>query len=130
MTEPRKPNGFTLVEILVAFTIMALMLGALLQTFGAGLRSLGLAESYATAALHARSKAAEIGQTIPIEAGEHSGELDHGFQWRAVVAPYEPATPAGIPGGPRLAGFQVDVTVSWEGERAVSLRTLRLARER
>jgi general secretion pathway protein I len=129
MTAPRKANGFTLVEILVAFAIMALMLGALLQTFGAGLRSLGLAESYANAALYARSKAAEIGQTIPLETGEHSGDLDNGFRWRAVIEPYDPATVEGILGGPRLAGFAVEVTVSWEDERAVSLRTLRLARE-
>jgi len=38
--------------------------------------------------------------------------------------------PAGVPGGPRLSGYEVEVTVSWGGERAVSLRTLRLARQR
>jgi len=130
MNTPREPNGFTLIEVLVAFTIMALMLGALLQTFAAGLRSQQVAESYATAALQARSKAAEIGQIIPLETGEHSGELDNGFQWRTVVEPYEPAVPAGVPGGPRLSGYEVEVTVSWRGERAVSLHTLRLARQR
>jgi len=130
MTARREPNGFTLIEVLVAFTIMALMLGALLQTFATGLRSQQVAESYVTAALQARSKAAEIGQVIPIETGEHSGELDNGFQWRAVVEPYEPATPEGVPGGPRLSGYEVEVTVSWKGARAVSLRTLRLARQR
>ncbi len=130
MTAPRTPDGFTLVEILVAFAIMALMLGALLQTFAAGLRNQGLAESNATAALQARSKAAEIGQIIPLETGEHMGELDNGFQWRAVIEPYEPATPSGVPGGARLSGFEVEVTVFWEDERSVSLRTLRLARQR
>jgi general secretion pathway protein I len=130
MNAPREANGFTMIEILVAFTIMALMLGALLQTFAAGLRSLGVAQSHATAALQLRSKLAEIGQLIPLETGEHSGELDNGSQWRAVVEPYEPAVPSGVPGGPRLSGYEVELTVSWQGERAVSLRTLRLARRR
>ena len=131
---PRQPRassattgGFTLIEVLVAFTIMALALGALLQTFATGLRNLGTAESYTAAALRARSKLAEIGQTLPLEAGEQSGELDDGFEWRAVVEPYAPAIPEGVPGEPRLSGYRVEVSVSWAAGRTVSISTLRLA---
>ncbi len=126
MNKPGRPNGFTLIEVLVAFAIMAFALGALLQTFATGLRSLGTAQSYTTAALQARSKLAEIGPIVPLEQGEHSGELADGFAWRARVEPYEPAVPEGVPGGPRLSGYKVEVTVSWSGGREVSLTTLRL----
>ena len=47
-----------------------------------------------------------------------------------MIEPYDPATSQGIPGAPSLLGFAVEVTVSWQDERAVSLHTLRLARER
>lgn len=124
-----KARGFTLIEVLVAFTIMALVLGVMLQTFATGLRNLGAAQSYTDAALRARSKLAEISQIVPLEAGEHSGELDGGFEWRALVEPYEPAVPEGVPGKPRLAGQRVEVTVSWAGGRAVTLVTLRLVRQ-
>lgn len=129
MSRPGKTEGFTLIEVLVAFTIMALALGVLLQTFATGLRNLGTAESYTTAALHARSKLAEIGPILPLEVGEQSGELADGFAWRASVEPYAPAVPEGVPGGPRLAGFEVEVTVSWSGGREVTLTTLRLAKQ-
>lgn len=127
MSGPGKPDGFTLIEVLVAFTIMALVLGVLLQTFATGLRSLGTAQSYTTAALQARSKLAEIGPVLPLEAGEQAGELADGFAWRARIEPYAPAVPEGVPGGPRLSGYEVEVTVSWSGGREVSLTTLRLA---
>jgi general secretion pathway protein I len=127
MSRPGKMDGFTLIEVLVAFTIMALALGVLLQTFATGLRNLGTAESYTTAASQARSKLAEIGPIVPLEIGEHSGDFANGFAWRARVEPYAPAVPEGVPGGPRLAGFEVEVTVSWSGGREVSLTTLRLA---
>jgi hypothetical protein len=80
-----------------------------------------------TAASQARSKLAEIGPIVPLEIGEHSGDFANGFAWRARVEPYAPAVPEGVPGGPRLAGFEVEVTVSWSGGREVSLTTLRLA---
>lgn len=127
MSRPGKSDGFTLIEVLVAFTIMAMALGALLQTFATGLRSLNTAESYSTAALQARSKLAEIGPIVPLEVGEYSGELADGFSWRARIEPYAPAVPEGVPGGPRLAGYEVEVTVSWSAGPEVRLTTLRLA---
>jgi len=47
--------GFTLVEILVAFTVAVLLLGAAYRVFSAGLRAEGSAESYAKAVLIAQS---------------------------------------------------------------------------
>jgi general secretion pathway protein I len=128
-TVGRSSGGFTLIEVIVAFTIMALALAALLQSFATGLRNLGMAESYTGAALRARSKLAEIGQILPLEAGEQSGELDDGFQWHALIEPYAPAVPEGVPGDPRLSGQRVEVPISWAGGRAVSLSTLRLVRQ-
>ena len=122
-----KKNGFTLIEVMVAFTIMALALAALLQAFSAGLRNIGVAESYALAAMEARSKLAEAGQVVDLEPGESGGDLDSGGTWRAVIEPYETSTSGLEEIGAQLKAFTVEVTVSWDGGRDLTLRSLRLA---
>ncbi len=84
----RSRGGFTLLEVLIAFAILAVAMTALMQAFSQGLRSLEVAEDYATAAMLARSKMAEVGPLIPIEEGELSGEFENNWQWRVVVLPY------------------------------------------
>ena len=125
-----KQKGFTLIEVMVAFTIMALALAALLQAFSSGLRNIGVAESYAVAAMEARSKLAEAGQVIDLEPGETGGDLDSGGTWRAVIAPHETDTSGFEEIGAQLKAFTVDVTVTWDDGRDLTLRSLRLATER
>ncbi len=119
-------QGFTLLEILVAFTILALALGVLLRAFSSGVRSLEAAEDYATAAMQVRSKMAEVGPVIVLEPGEHEGELENGSHWRVVVEPHEIGGESSDSVGPPLRAYRVEVTVSWRGGRAVTLNTLRL----
>lgn len=125
-----KNNGFTLIEAMVAFTIMALALVALLQAFSSGLRNIGVAESYAMAAMEARSKLAEAGQVIDLEPGESGGDLDSGGTWRAVIEPHDTGAFGLEAVGMRLKAFTVEVTVTWDGGRDLTLRSLRLATER
>lgn len=123
-----KQNGFTLIEVLVAFTIMAVALVALMQAFSSGLLNLDTAQRYVTATLQARSALDQIGPVIALEAGEHGGELGNGSKWRAVVEP-QGTSASGFDEAPRLQPYNVAVTVTWRGEQAVTLRTLRLANE-
>ena len=53
--------GFTLLEVLIAFAVLAVMLVPILQIFGGGLGVTQTARGYAEAALLARSKLAELG---------------------------------------------------------------------
>ena len=131
MTSPARARaserGFTLIEILVAFVIVALALGALLQVFATGLRSSSAAENYTIAALLAESKLAAIGIEEPLEEGDRSGEFDNGFRWATSVRPYDDGGPTLELGA--IQGFEVSVTVQWGGAgraRSVSLATLRL----
>ncbi len=57
----RRARGFTLLEVIVAFTILSVALIGLLQAFATGMRGLGAAQASATAVMHARSKLDEIG---------------------------------------------------------------------
>ncbi len=121
-----KQNGFTLLEVLVAFTIMAVMLASLLQAFGGGLRNLDRAQDYAVATMQARSVLTQVGSVIPLQPGTYDGELDNGSRWQVVVEERAADAPR-LGEAVELVDYVVDVAVTWQEERSVTLRTLRLA---
>lgn len=121
-------RGFTLLEVLIAFTILSLSLAVVMQAFSTGFASLERAKDQTVAMLQARSKLAELGQTVPLEPGEQGGELDDGATWRMVV---EPAAVdeerEAFEGFGVLALYRVEVTVTKEKRATVTLVTLRTA---
>ena len=80
--------GFTLLEILVAVTILAVSLVALMRAFSTGLTGIGLAEARATAVAHARAKLEEVGTVIALEAGDLEGEWVDRYRWQVAIHPY------------------------------------------
>ncbi|HET6518572.1 MAG TPA: prepilin-type N-terminal cleavage/methylation domain-containing protein [Geminicoccaceae bacterium] len=130
-TEPaprraRAAAGFTLIEVLIAFVILALALGALLPGFSTGLRGLDTADDYATAALLAESRLAAVGREEPLEEGTTAGEFDDRFRWRLDVTALPGADPDGVL---PVLPYGVVLTVSWDArddERSVVIETLRL----
>ena len=124
---PRHARGISLLEVLVAFAIMALALGVLLRIFGTGLRSSAAAERYSAATLWAESLMAGAGSTWPLDPGEEDGSLTGGYRYRRVVRPYDPGPVTGPL--PRVPLVSIGVEVAWtEGEktRRVVLSSLRL----
>ncbi len=117
--------GFTLLEVLVAFAILAVAMAALMQAFSQGLRSLEAAEDYGTAAMLARSKMAEVGPIIPIEEGEHTGDLANGWQWRVVVLPYAGDDDASAEAS-ALRLYDVQVAIERDELPLAELRSLRV----
>lgn len=116
-------RGFSLLEVLVAFAILALTLGVLMNIFSGGLRNLGDGEQYTRAVLQAQSKLSEIGVSQPLTPGETSGEFGASSRWTTQITPVA-LTPSG-----NASLYQVDVTVQWgDGtkQRAVSLQTLKI----
>lgn len=119
----KRMRGFSLLEVLVAFAILALTLGVLLNIFSGGLRNLGDGSHYTQAALDAQSMLAEIGVSVPLAPGEITGEFDATYRWSARV------TSLGLSPNGNAALYQVDVTVKWgEGtsQREVTLHTLKM----
>ncbi len=122
-------RGFTLLEALVAFAIMAIAFTALLQAFGTGLGGLDRAERHALAALQARSKLAEVGVLIPLEAGRSEGELPEGGRWSVEIEAQEALGRVG-PARRKILPYRIVVEIRDErGGGPVRLETLRLGEE-
>ena len=119
--------------MLVAFTILAVALVALLRSFSSGLRGLDAAAAATAAVQHARSKIEEVGAVIPLEPGIEEGSFEDGYQWRVVIEPHELVDAAAAESMPLLP-YEIEVTVTGPGTGpgtgtrggAVTLRSLRL----
>src|SRR5215471_21428950 len=89
---PEGEAGFTVVEVVVALTILALALGVLLNVMSNSVRQTGRAETVAEAGSLAQSLLAEIGAELPLRDGQITGQSDRGFRWRVQIDAYGDGT--------------------------------------
>ena len=124
----RACRGFSLLEVLVAFTILAMLLGALFQVFSGGLRAARTGERYTRATVIAQSQLAALGVEQPLQEGVSSGIADDVYHWRITVSPYlDDQLPVadGV-----LQPLTVNVEVFWEEggiSRVLTLTSMLLA---
>lgn len=131
MIPMRRARGYTLIEVIVAFAVLALALTLLLGTLSGASRQVRWADDAGRAALYAQSLFDQIGVGEALEPGRRQGDLENGrFHWQLDVAPWrDPAQPAGQPQdmfAPVL--MAVSLRVSWgeaENQR-LQVSTLRL----
>ncbi|MCB1743639.1 MAG: type II secretion system protein [Gammaproteobacteria bacterium] len=85
-------SGFTLLEVLVAITIMALLLASLLPVFQRGMRALEASDVRTQAMLLAQARLAEAGvirELTPAPGASMQAEGEHGrFRWQLQMEPY------------------------------------------
>ena len=116
------PRGFTLIEVLVAFALVALILGAALRLVSGGLTDSDAAERHTLAVLVAESRIAEIGVTVPLAPGVTEGIAHGDYRWRREVRALD-----GNPAEDPLPLYAVTVSVAWEDRPGIRLATLRPA---
>jgi general secretion pathway protein I len=131
-----RARGFSLLEVLAAFLILALVGTVLFRLFGASLNNAGAAEEYSRAALLAESRLAAAAAVVPLQAGSDQGTSDDGhYTWMTNVSLYVP--PDATPDQVRVSDaagsilWHVSVTVSWPGTlgntRSITFSTVRMA---
>lgn len=127
-----KQQGFSLLEILIAFSILALSLGILLKIFSAGVNTAVVAEDYTAAVQIAEGLMAKTGVEKPLQAGHEEGVENEKYHWLVVVSPFE-FNPENTDVTALTAMlFKVKVIVSWGEDntrangRQVELTTLKL----
>lgn len=113
-------RGFTLIEVLVAFALVVLILGAALRLVSGGLNDSDAAERHTLAVLVAESRIAEIGATAPLEPGITEGGAPGGYRWRREIRRLDGPTD-----DDPLPLYAVTVDVAWDNGPGVRLATLR-----
>lgn len=113
-------RGFTLLEVIVAFALLALALTLLLGSLSGATRQVRAADDASRAALHAQSLIAQIGVGEILQPGRREGQFEDGrFQWTLDITPYvDPAVtanPLRDPSAPEL--MQLRLVTRW-GDRA------------
>lgn len=125
-------RGFTLLEVLVATTIMAIAITALLSNLSVSMRTAGRLTDYDRAGMIARAKMDELllDQKLP-HGTEFQSEMDPARTgwtksgWRAVVRAFE-MSPGSAPGTPDLE--RINLQIWWEtsqGRRNFTLEAFR-----
>jgi general secretion pathway protein I len=132
---PKHNKGFSLLEILVAFTLLAVAMGVLMQIFSSGVNGATLADRYAKATMYAESKLATVGIEETLKEGSAAGKFDDDFSWSVVVRPYQDPFPREtsvidyeklMPSQLFEIALKVTFTPDDHRERVVNLSTLRI----
>lgn len=127
----RQARGYTLLEVVIAFGVLALALSLLLGILTNSSRQVRWSGDAGRAALHAESLLDRFDLEGPLREGRRDGELEDGrYRWALDIRPWRDATrPPGPldPAAPRL--LELSLTVEWGdgGPRErIALRSLRL----
>jgi len=122
----KRQMGFSLLEVLVAFSILAVSLGILFQIYSKGAYSARLADEYANAVIIAQSRLSNVGiESLP-DVGIYEDNNEK-FHWVTRVKAVEEVNE--WEQRLKLIKREVEVEVSWQskgGIRSIKLNTLKL----
>ena len=132
MVKTSNQQGFSLLEILIAFSILAFSLSILLNIFSSGLRRTIISEEYQQAVIIAQSKLATVGVEKELENAAGQGKVQDKYSWSVQVQPFDVGSMGLDEDSVKLAPFLVTVRVEWfagKNNRLLELHTLKLAKK-
>lgn len=131
----RHARGYTLIEVIVAFAVLALALTLLLGTLSGASKQVRWADDAGRASLHAQSLLDELGVGEALAPGQRQGDFENGrYRWQLDIAPWrDPAQPpdqaADQPqdlSAPSLLAVSLRVAWGDDANQRLQVSTLRL----
>jgi general secretion pathway protein I len=110
-----RQRGFTLIEVVVAFVLLALVLVMAFEVFSAGLQRVGQLEDRSQAMAIAQSQIAAAGIEQSLREGESQGaSADRRFQWSTRITKTDEGLKPGMAPPNAYSLFRIDVVVTWQ----------------
>ena len=111
---PTKSQGFTLIEVIASFTILAMTFMVVLGILSNSTRNTIKSSEQTKLAMLAQSKMDEVGITIPIEEGSESGDFDDNISWHIDIMTYEAEYEGdSVMDFAPVALFKVQLVIAW-----------------
>jgi general secretion pathway protein I len=115
----RREVGFTLIEVVVAFVVLALVLAVAFEIFSTGMARAGDLDERSRALVVAQSKLALAGLEEALKDGETHGESeDRRFQWTVTVKRIQEDRDLIATAPTAYSMYRIDVRVAWRGADA------------
>ena len=86
-------DGFTIIEVLVSFMIVALVLASLLNAYSEGLSLIKKSQTAYREIMALVSLIDRVGADMPAYPGLHDGHLDNGQRWEIEISMLEDVKP-------------------------------------
>lgn len=114
---PPSQQGFTLLELLLAFLVFALSFAVVLEILSGSMRNTVRARHYSEAALTAQSIMDQVGLEIPLEDGTRMSGESGSYEWELDITMYEMAEqglgPTQVQDVDRTELLEVLLAVTW-----------------
>ena len=126
----RSSRGFTLLEIVVAMTIVGLGVVTLLEVFSSGLRLGARSQDRTEVITQGRQIMDQFLARRPLTEGTEQGNLGENGRWKLQVQPVRSTEELSLGNDWELKEIALDIIVPDSGrDRRVELRTLRLVKK-
>ncbi|MGB9715552.1 MAG: type IV pilus modification PilV family protein [Thermodesulfovibrionales bacterium] len=125
----KSKRGFTLLEILVALSILGIAITIILQLFSANLRSLSASEDYVFAVSKAEAKMREILDDKDISEKSWTEITDDGYRMDVSINEGLKDRTENL----QVRAFEVTLTVSWAKNmknKSLTLRTMKIVNKK
>ncbi|SEG04951.1 type IV pilus modification PilV family protein [Marinobacterium lutimaris] len=124
-----RQGGFTLLEVLVAFVIMAALLGVMLRLNSQALDTTQRAATRQQALMLAQSQLDRVLASPHLRLGLENGRFDdERFEWQLRVSRYEFPEQSQVRGDISIQPYEIELSVYWGQKQSLTLNTLRLVR--
>ncbi len=127
---PKNNQGFTLIEVIASFTILAMTFMVVLEILSNSSTNTIKSSERTQISLLAQSKMDEVGLLIPVEEGSQSGSFDDDISWDLYIQPYEVPYEGNVEMDfAPVELFKVVLTLTWQDghnqQRSVDFVTLK-----